>query len=51
MGGNSIYELKDFENLPIGLNEIFIGNMFFNSAENVLQNYKVKKSYTFIEKK
>jgi hypothetical protein len=44
-GGKSIYEIKDFQNLPQSLNEILIGNMFFNSIEDVLQNYQVKKSF------
>lgn len=45
MSGYSIYEIKDLENLPIGLNEIFIGNMFFKSVEDILQNYLIKKPY------
>lgn len=45
MGGKTIYEVKDLQNLPITLNEIYIGNMFFNSVEDVLQKYKVKKSF------
>lgn len=45
LGGQSIYEIKDFQNLPQSLNEILIGNMFFNSGEDLLQNYQVKKSF------
>ena len=40
----NIYDLKDFQNLPNSLNEIYIGNMFFSSAKEVLQKYHVEKN-------
>lgn len=36
---NCIYDLNDFQNLPSSLNEIYIGNMFFCSIEDVMKNY------------
>jgi hypothetical protein len=45
LGGASIYGLKDFENLPISLNEILIGNMFFNSTQELLEKYEEKKPF------
>ena len=36
---NSTYDLNDFQNLPSSLNEIYIGDMFFCSIEDVIKNY------------
>lgn len=35
----SIYDKKDFENLPIGLEEIYINNMFFSSTLELMEKY------------
>lgn len=35
LGDKLIYKRKDLENLPIGLNEIYIGNLFFNSIQKI----------------
>lgn len=45
LGGQTIYGIKDFQNLPSSLNEIFIGNMFFNSFEELIKNYQIKKPF------
>jgi hypothetical protein len=43
ISGVSLYGLSDFENLPNSLDEIYIGNMFFNSVEEILQKYYIAK--------
>lgn len=41
--GCNVYDKKNFDNLPIGLEEIYINDMFFSSTSELIEKYEIKK--------